>query len=144
MKSLAVAGFMLAIISIWAVGAYDPSTRDRLSAEATATSFLLYRQAVNAYGLRAKTAGVAANKNLALPAGLPNNLPWKNQIVWQENELRCYVYGPATPVVGSAVFEMMRGSASVGWAEKGKFNGVALPGTIASGSLVSVIIVDRR
>jgi len=145
MQSLAVGAIMIGLIFFWMMTVYEPSQRDQLQAEAVALNFVLYRNAVNRYAFEHKTEGSVPMAELALPLGL-SSMPWQNQIVWEGDELRCYVFGPASTEVITAVLRLLRGSAAVGWNNNGRMvrSGPehALPGFIADRTIVSVIIVD--
>lgn len=145
MKSLAVAGFLIGLIFFWNIATYEPSKHELLRAESLATNFILYRNAVNAYALEHKTEGSIASSLLTLPAGLSAH-SWHNRVIREDGELRCYVYGPASPEMLSAVLEQLHMSAAVGWNNKGRMVRLGpahtLPGFVLDKHLVSVITID--
>ena len=136
MLSLAASALMIGLVFLFAV--FAPSFEgEELKAEAQAVNYLAYRNAVNAYALEHKTEGVVPD----LAA-----MPWSNLVVWEENELRCYVYGPGSAGLMNAVSELLP-SAAVGWNDNGRLvrNGpsLALPDVIGNRNIVSVIVVDK-
>ncbi|MDR2893673.1 MAG: type IV pilus biogenesis protein PilM [Deltaproteobacteria bacterium] len=142
MKGLAVAGFMLGLIFLWVAILYEPSQKQEQQATASAQTFIIYRNAVNAYALEHKVEGVIPLEALDLPVGLAAG-DFHNQVVRESGELRCYVYGQAGPSVVQAVSSLLRGSAAIGRSSQGVLlrDGPdhPLPGFIPSGCVVSVI-----
>ncbi len=145
MQSLAASAIMIGLVFFFAIFA-PVFNRAQLQAEAQAANFINYRNAVNKYALEHKIEGSIPNSALALPDALAA-MPWQNLTVWEDDELRCYVFGPGSAATVAAALRMMRGSAAFGWSDNGRLvrSGpeLALPGLIEDGDLVSVIIVDR-
>ena len=144
MLSLAASAIMVGLVFLFAV--FAPSFEgDELKAEAQAVNFISYRNAVNAYALEHKTEGVVPDADLNLPEEF-SDMPWSNLVVWEEDELRCYVYGPGSAGLMNAVSELLP-SAAVGWNDNGRLvrNGpsLALPDVIGNRNIVSVIVVDK-
>lgn len=145
MKALAVAGLMIGLIFLWMAILYEPSQKQEQQAAAFAQAFVTYRNAVNAYALGHKSEGALPPDALGLPAGLGPVGSFRNQVIRESGELRCYVYAPAGPEEVQAVLSWLRGSAAIGRSEQGALlragQAHPLPGFIPSGCVVSVISI---
>ena len=147
MQTMAASALMIGLAVFFAL--FMPSSFERASqrAEAWAVNFAAYRQAVNAYALEHKRAGRIAAEELELQEEF-SPMPWDNLVIWEENELRCYVFAPGTPALFAALSRLLHNSPSIGWKRNGYLvNGsgsaLPLPGVIENGDIVSVIIVDK-
>lgn len=145
MQALAVTGVLTGLIFLWSFLIYEPSQIERQKAEAYALGFVVYRNAVNQYAVDHKTEGSVSLTALNLPKGLQLK-NWKNRIVQEAGQLRCYVYGQASFEEIQAVLTLMMSSAAIGWNNNGVMlrNGSPhiLPSFVENGNLVSVISLD--
>lgn len=145
MQSAFVFAFLLCALIVFGAAQGDFTHFDSSRAQSAAGNFVTYRNAVNRFALQNKHAGVIPDSALDLPTGLKNP-GWKNIVLQEQGELRCYVYGEAAPQDIAAIQSLLRGSAAIGWNSHGQLirhgNVMPLPALIPNNNVVSVIALD--
>jgi hypothetical protein len=147
LKALFVVFFFIVLVTAWLIFFRGSSVREmeEARAHARAYSFVIYRNAVNNHVLAVKMPVDVPLDALSLPVGLAAPDAWSNRTVVEDDEMHCYVWGPATPTEIKAVRDLLLGSRAVGWNDNGNLAragaGWPLPAFIPDRSVVSVISV---
>jgi hypothetical protein len=145
MKLLATVVFIFTLLLILILYADNTRERQETRSQSAAFSFVVYRNAVNRYALTNKLPGEIPPAALDLPIGLAAPDRWSNRIVVEDDEMHCYVWGPATPDDVQAVIDLLLGSRAIGWNDQGNLArpgaGWPLPTFIPYGNVVSVISI---
>ncbi|NDV23129.1 type IV pilus biogenesis protein PilM [Desulfovibrio sp. JC022] len=140
MKILAALFSILGVMAlILAESSFSPRT---FQAEAVATNYGVYRDAVNNYALSnsAPASGEISTSLLRLPSGWNPIRNWSNRL----DNGHIYVWGSVNKLEAQAIRDLFLNSYAIGINRNGKlFNkygtGVSLPPFIPEGCIVSVI-----
>jgi len=149
MKILTVFVVLLAALAFWSFRP-EPPDREAAKNDSVAMNYALFRTAVFDYALRTKTSGsvLPGDPGLTLlPSGWRNIRPWQGLIQEEADEqLYCYVFGPAQPDEVLAVQKLFNNSKAVGWNNAGDLvrngNPLSLPSDIPHGAIVSIMRLD--
>ncbi|WP_432737323.1 type IV pilus biogenesis protein PilM [Maridesulfovibrio sp. FT414] len=140
MKMLAILFTILGVMAL--VTAENSFSPQAIKAESVATNYGVYRNAVNKFatGNASIAAGEISESLLDLPSGWKAIRSWANRL----DGGNLYVWGPVNSIEAEQIRELFLNSYAIGIKRDGALlnnhgTGVALPGFIPEGSIVSVI-----